>query len=147
MSEEELRIREELECEIERDLEEEIKDGIYHYALRLHRLYQHKMERHAITGECKTLYEVNICIRMEAGIKIEIKEKTKKEAPEKGRLTTSARSLNAQTFNANKKFDWARSLRSGAGSHPVVVNKKSERMHGAAKTVSGNNKVLQLGWK
>lgn len=145
MSEEELRIREELECEIERDLEEEIKDGIYHYALRLHRLYQHKMERHAITGKCKTLYEVNICIRMEGGIKIEIKETTKKEAPEKGQLT-SARSLNAHPFNANKKFDWARSLRSGAGD-PVVVNKKNERMHEAAKTASGNNKVLQLGWK
>ena len=39
ISEEELKIRSELGMEIERDLEEEIKEGIYHLALRLHRIY------------------------------------------------------------------------------------------------------------
>ncbi|KAK3011802.1 hypothetical protein RJ639_012503 [Escallonia herrerae] len=38
-------IRGELEMDVERDLDEEIKDGIYHLALQLHRLYQHQKER------------------------------------------------------------------------------------------------------
>ncbi|KAK3031136.1 hypothetical protein RJ639_035134 [Escallonia herrerae] len=45
MSAEELQICGELEMNVERGLEEEIKDGIYHFALRLHRLYQHQKER------------------------------------------------------------------------------------------------------
>lgn len=46
MSADELNIFRELEKDVERDLEEEIKDGIYHLALRLHRLYQHQKERY-----------------------------------------------------------------------------------------------------
>ncbi|KAG6725229.1 hypothetical protein I3843_02G015600 [Carya illinoinensis] len=117
-------LRSEEELGIRRDLEEEIKEGIYHHALRLHRLYQQQKER-----KNKTLLEVNISIRMEGGAKIEIKE-TKKDHGghdhERGRVprTASARSENKMKLqlaavpqvNANtKKFDWVKSLRSNAG--------------------------------
>ncbi|XP_041001440.1 uncharacterized protein LOC121247157 [Juglans microcarpa x Juglans regia] len=118
------RLRSEKELEIRRDLEEEIKEGIYHHALRLHRLYQQQKER-----KNKTLLEVNISIRKEGGAKIEIKE-TKKDHRdhdhERGRVprTASARSESITQLqlaavpqvNANtKKFDWVKSLRSNAG--------------------------------
>ncbi|KAK9285149.1 hypothetical protein L1049_024334 [Liquidambar formosana] len=145
MSDEELKIRSELEVDIERDLEEEIKDGIFHLALRLHRLYRHQKERNATevsefsrenqrgTKKKKTLSEVNINIKMEGGTKIEFKE-IKKEAPEsKGRPQTSSRSENTQGMMARdtKKFDWVKTLRSGAG--PVAINKKNERSHQGRK--------------
>ncbi|KAF5451482.1 hypothetical protein F2P56_026588 [Juglans regia] len=117
------RLRSEKELGIRRDLEEEIKEGIYQHALRLHRLYRQQKER-----KNKTLLEVNISIRMEGGAKIEIKE-TKKDHGhdhdhERGRVprTASARSENMMQLaavpqvNANtKKFDWVKSLRSNAG--------------------------------
>lgn len=105
--------------DVERDLEEEIKDGLCHLALRLHRLYQHQKERSASN---LAFCEVNINIQMEGGTKIEIKE-TKKPAPaekEKGfPPRPSSRSGNMKPVmkvGANiKKFDWAKSLRSSGG--------------------------------
>jgi hypothetical protein len=145
MSEKELKIRNELEIDIERDLEEEIKDGIYHHALRLHRLYQQQKERNAkkvVPGfetrsqqrsNNTTLLEVNISIRMEGGTKIEIKE-TKKEAPdhEKGPRARTSRSekMQAPPVPTTKKFDWVKTLRSNAG--PAVS------LH-QAKTLSNNH--------
>lgn len=138
MSNEELKIRGELEMDIESDLEQEIKDGIYHLALRLHRLYQHQKERNArevsesVTKNHqekrnKTLSEVNISIKLEGGTRIEIKE-TKKEAPEKGIRPRTARSdynnLQGILVCDTKKFDWAKSLRS-AGSGSTAINKRN----------------------
>ncbi|KAL5753359.1 hypothetical protein ACOSQ2_023866 [Xanthoceras sorbifolium] len=157
MSEEELKIRGELESEIESNLEEEIKDAIYHLALRLHRLYKHQKERNNNNNakkviidsggdykKNKTISEVNICIKMEGGTKIEIKE-MKKEAPDKGitRPWTSSRSENMLAAmvvsNNNKKFDWANSLRSsGKGpTHSPLNNTKSNHQ---AKILSNNIK-------
>lgn len=133
ISEEELKIRSELEMDIERDLEEEIKDGIYRHALRLHRFYQQQKGRSGkevpgletqgrkLMKSNKTLLEVNISIRMEGGSKIEIKETKKESTPEKVRPRTS-RSENMQSlqlFPNTKKFDWVKTLRSNAG--PVVI--------------------------
>ncbi|KAA8530785.1 hypothetical protein F0562_005591 [Nyssa sinensis] len=138
MSSAELKIRGELEMDIERDMEEEIKDGIYQLALRLHRFYQHQKERNARELsepgyknqkgiKSKTLSEVNISIKMEGGTKIEIKE-IKKEARETGRPQTS-RSENMPGMVApdNKKFDWVKTLRSGSG--PLAANKKNDSSH------------------
>lgn len=145
----ELKIRGELENEIERNLEEEIKDGIYNLALRLHRLYVHKKERDAreaygLYGDKKrknkVLSEVNISIRMEGGTKIEIKEWRKEEDTDKGgRPWTPSTSENMQAMmlqkvSKHKKFDWANSLRSG--TDPGAINKKNNRL---LKT--------ELGWK
>lgn len=137
MSEEEIKIRGELESDIERNLEEEIKDGIYHLALRLHRLYQHQKERKAgetvIDKKSKALSEVNISIQMEGGTKIEIKE-IKKEA-QQGRPRSSTISENVQDVMPvlhKKKFDWAKSLRSGTDSK-AIVNKKSGSASGQRK--------------
>ncbi|XVE83078.1 hypothetical protein DITRI_Ditri16bG0058100 [Diplodiscus trichospermus] len=155
MSEEEWKIRGELESDIERDLEEEIKDGIYHMALRLHRLYQHRSERNAQdiseSGDHKkdkTFSEVNISIKMEGGTKIEIKE-TKKEAPDhqKGqslrpRSSRSTNMINVQGMLGSnaKKFDWAKSLR--AGTDPANTNRKIERSHQAK--IPSNGFILNL---
>ncbi|XP_062021425.1 uncharacterized protein LOC133737995 [Rosa rugosa] len=119
VSEEELKIRNELEMEVEKDLEEEIKDGICHLALRLHRLYQHQKERSASK---LAFCEVNINIQMEGGTKIEIKE-TKRPAPAEREKSfpprPSSRSSTVRSVmkvGANtKKFDWAKSLRSSGG--------------------------------
>lgn len=94
MSNEELKIRAELEVYIERDLEEEIKDGICHLALRLQRLYQKQRDRNAREPSASgskdqswlkntTFSEVNITIRMEGGSKIETNE-IKKVSHDKG---------------------------------------------------------------
>lgn len=72
---EELRIWRELEEEVEKTLEEEIKDQIYHLALRLNRLYQHQMER---TKE-KSFSEVNISISVKGRTKVKIKTNSSPE--------------------------------------------------------------------
>ncbi|KAJ8765784.1 hypothetical protein K2173_014906 [Erythroxylum novogranatense] len=121
MSKDELKIRGELEMDIERDLEQEIKDGIYHLAIRLHHLYQQQKERNvrevSESGTDKekknrTFSEVNITIKLEGGTKVEIKE-SKKEIPKRGRPKTR-RSDHFHGVIASKtsKFDWAKSLRS-----------------------------------
>ncbi|KAF5937520.1 hypothetical protein HYC85_025026 [Camellia sinensis] len=139
-AEEELKIRCELEMEVERDLEAEIKDGIYHLALRLHRLYQHQKERNQERMNNKTLYaEVNINIRLEGGTKIEIKE-IKKDivAREHGQPLAPIRSEDTQGVmrgsNA-KNFDWAKSLRSEA-RRPLAINKKNDSPSNHAKVIS-----------
>uniref|UniRef100_A0A2N9ENX8 Uncharacterized protein n=1 Tax=Fagus sylvatica TaxID=28930 RepID=A0A2N9ENX8_FAGSY len=153
-SEEELKIRSELEMDIERDLEQEIKDGIYHHALRLHRLYQQQRERNVREVRAlfetqseqiknsKTLLEVNISIKMEGRTKIEIKE-TKKEAPEKGRPWTS-RSQNMQPLMApkTKNLNWAKTLRCNAG--PVVINRKNASLPLARTLSNDHNRYLNL---
>nr|DAD22060.1 TPA_asm: hypothetical protein HUJ06_023523 [Nelumbo nucifera] len=129
MLDEELKIRAELEMDIERDLEEEIKDGICRLALRLHRLYQHQMERNAretspipsgarVRSQVQnTIFsEVIINIRMEGGSKIEINE-IKKEVGEKGRPKASKSKIvedrQGKMGSCGKEFDWVRTLRSG----------------------------------
>eukprot|EP00261_Vitis_vinifera_P016913 XP_010646330.1 PREDICTED: uncharacterized protein LOC104878165 [Vitis vinifera] len=173
MSVEEMKIRGELEVDIERDLEEEIKDGIYHLALRLHRLYQHQKERnarefllHDESGEKgKILSEVNIIIRMDGGTKIEIKE-TKKEAPERSRTRASAAQVTrGMPLPADtKKFDWAKSLRQTGASPRIATNKKISNSSYQARMSydrnlklenakrnkgngSGDHNLLQLGWR
>ncbi|KAK2656548.1 hypothetical protein Ddye_009600 [Dipteronia dyeriana] len=143
MSEDELKIRGQLESEIESNLEEEIKDGIYHLALRLHRLYQNQKERNAKQVN-KTISEVNISIKMEGGTKIEIKE-MKKEAPDYKVRPWTSKSENMSRamvlVSNNKKFDWAKSLRSGKGpsiTPPIANNNKSNRRSSNLAIVLGN---------
>ncbi|KAJ8771202.1 hypothetical protein K2173_025955 [Erythroxylum novogranatense] len=123
ISMDELKIRGELEMDIERDMEQEIKDGIYQLAIRLQHLYQRQQkERNARevskSGAPKerknktTLSEVNITIRLDGGTKIEIKE-SKKEIPETGRLKTQKHdNFHGLLSRRTNKFDWAKSLRS-----------------------------------
>ncbi|GAA0174882.1 hypothetical protein Leryth_015184 [Lithospermum erythrorhizon] len=136
MSPGELKIRDELEEDIENNMEEEIKDGIYHLALRLHRLYQQKKERNKKilsdnkkTKKSTTLAEININIKMEGGTKIQINE-TKKEdrrSSRRGRPKTTPGSSNkingdlVKNIRA-KKFDWANTLRS---SGPTSLSMKT----------------------
>ncbi|KAI3462109.1 hypothetical protein Pfo_018772 [Paulownia fortunei] len=142
MSAEELKIREELEREVENDLEGEIKDGIYHLALRLHKLYQHQKERtlkqssdqqneHGHARK-KMLSEVNINIKLEGGTTIQIKE-IKKGARGSSRLIPIPSPKQAQNVQGkiarpsprSTKFDWTRSLRSG-GSNAFNVNTRTQ---------------------
>lgn len=86
MTENEQKIRDELESEIERGLEEEIKDGIYGLALRLQRLYLHKQHRKMSASSTSSnrepshgpkserLSELNIIIRSDGKSKIETYE-------------------------------------------------------------------------
>uniref|UniRef100_K7K1E7 Uncharacterized protein n=1 Tax=Glycine max TaxID=3847 RepID=K7K1E7_SOYBN len=159
ISAEELKIRSELGMQIERDLEEEIKEGIYHLALRLHRIYQQKKERSAkeacelYNKQARAVSEVNISIRMEGATKVEIKE-INKEAAEK-----DSRNSRPQNVKEVKKVDWVKTLR--AGSSPVCAtrsscvssknkNKKGKNA-GSTELVKQNasvdKKILQLVWK
>lgn len=148
--------------DIERELEEEIKDGIYHLALRLHRLYQHRKER-SNKSQVETLSEVNINIRMEGGTKVEIKEVTKKDQAVPQKLVrprssrSSENSKSVQFMRSKKQFDWVNSLRSDSG--PVIVHKKihgsqaslvsndHRRDRGIIISVNNDPKPLDLGWK
>lgn len=161
VSAEELKIRSELGMKIERDLEEEIKEGIYHLALRLHRILQQRKERDIAnkleaSSSCgnnnkvdnnnrsRGLCEVNISIRMEGGTKIEIKEVNKLEAGESNCRVPKQMYVKKR----GKKFEWEKSLR--AGSSPVSVNRScvSSSKHKLGKNVaSADKKLLQLGWK
>ncbi|KAK7252421.1 hypothetical protein RIF29_36347 [Crotalaria pallida] len=135
VSAEELKIRSELEIEIERLLEEEIKESIYHLALKLHQIYQQRKERKTKEAtESKALSEVNISIRMEGGTKIEIKE-VNKEVTERGYSRSNSRPENVKAFSGNKYFDWVKTLR--GGSSPVSVN----RSNGSLKRKHRNRKL------
>ncbi|XP_077214284.1 uncharacterized protein LOC143849121 isoform X2 [Tasmannia lanceolata] len=148
ISEEELKIRGELEIEVERDLEEEIKDDIIHLALRLHRLYQHQKDRDmrdqtTFSGEPQSkikssiFTEVSITIRMEAGSKVEIHE-TKKEIREKGRLKNIKLDYKQSNMSPNaKEFNWERTLRSGTCSSVSINRKQEVSRHG--RTPRNNN--------
>ncbi|CAJ1931335.1 unnamed protein product [Sphenostylis stenocarpa] len=177
ISAEELKIRSELGMEIEKDLEEEIKEGIYHLALRLHRIYQERKEKSAKetfepdNNRARALSEVNISIRMEGRTKVEIKEVNNEEAVKKG--CPYSRPQNVREV---KKVDWVKTLR--GGSSPVcasrlssVSSKNKEKKHstdpnglsnwkipggrgkkagsfGEVKQNAGVEKeILQLGWR
>ncbi|OWM65656.1 uncharacterized protein LOC116201197 [Punica granatum] len=123
VSEEELKIRDELEEDVERNLEEEIKDQIYHLSLRLSRLYQHRKEiinargGHDLHPE-RSFCEVNISIKMEGGMKIQIKETKKPESQDirarphhrvAAPVSAASRSV---ASTSGKSFNWVRTLRS-----------------------------------
>ncbi|KAL2531315.1 hypothetical protein Adt_04666 [Abeliophyllum distichum] len=169
MSIEESKIRNELEMDVERDMEEEIKDGIYHLALRLHRLYQHQKERHVNTvsnpksaaknlqgSARKMLSEVNISIKMEGGTTIQIKEIKKQANIQEKTPPMSATSANSKTF------DWVKTLRAkppsikstktesktsrmkpeNVGKNNISNAPRQRKMDMGAKTA-----LLELGWK
>lgn len=129
ISADELKIRSELGMKIERGLEEEIKEGIYHLALRLHRIYQERKERSAKesvweldnTPAAKAHSEVNISIRMEGRTKVEIKE-INKEVAEKG-YPYNPRNSRPQHVKEEKKGDWVKTLRTGFS--PVCASRSS----------------------
>ncbi|RDY07182.1 hypothetical protein CR513_08739, partial [Mucuna pruriens] len=128
ISAEELKIRSELGMKIERDLEEEIKEGIYHLALRLHRIYHQRKERSAKesseldNNQARALSEVNISIRMEGATKVEIKEMNK-EAAEKGCTYPRNYLYKPKNVKEVKKVDWMKTLRKG--SSPVCASRSS----------------------
>ncbi|XP_058772262.1 uncharacterized protein LOC131646143 [Vicia villosa] len=146
ISEEELKIRSELAMKIEKDLEEEIKEGIYNLARRLNRVFQQRKEREAkeaafdkVNNKTRALSKVIINIGIEGGAKIEIKEVNNKEAKERRCDFRPKKSLKEV-----KEIDWERSLR--RGSSPVkgayVRSKQKDR-----NMMRGNKKVFQLVWK
>nr|GME14912.1 uncharacterized protein LOC109180280 [Ipomoea batatas] len=148
-SNEEKKIWGELERDVERDLEEEIKDGICKLALRLHRLYRDQKERNndnngANSDDSKTLSEVSINIRMEGGTKIEIKE-IKKEAH---RSSSSTRRGGAPPPlpPRGQKFDWTNTLRSGPSHSPTGYNASASIQRKKKKNLGLIN-ALELGWK
>lgn len=124
VSEEELKIRDELEEDVERNLEEEIKDQICHLSLQLNRLYQRRKERLGAKRDQglrqeKSFLEVNISIKMEGGTNIEIKETRTPESREtrarpchRPASESGASRPPAAPLSGKSNFDWARSLRS-----------------------------------
>ncbi|RWR92482.1 hypothetical protein CKAN_02169400 [Cinnamomum micranthum f. kanehirae] len=134
MSNEELKIRGELENEVEGGLEDEIKDGICRLALRLHRLYQHQKTRDAefrskMNEEVFT--EVNITIRMEGESTIQIHE-NKKAIGNKAMVMTPAQTQRfkldekqSRVCPSLKEFNWVQTLRSNS-SFVGSSSKKNE---------------------
>ncbi|KAK9136132.1 hypothetical protein Syun_015462 [Stephania yunnanensis] len=138
ISNEEAKIREELEDDIERDLEAEIKDQICLLALRLHRLYQHQRERilrellksgDQLSSKDNLFSEMNIRIKMEGGSEIEISE-TKKvtNTASESKSTKALQSSNNKStcseilHKHGKEFNWVKTLR----SEKSASNKKNE---------------------
>ncbi|KAL7094484.1 hypothetical protein ACP275_11G106200 [Erythranthe tilingii] len=174
MSIEEVKIREELEMEIEKNLEEEIKEGIYHFALKLHKFYQHQKEKRLkqysscdkpneqgnfITRE-KIMSEVNITIKMEGENIIQIKEIKKEDEfgrgnfvpiniiPSNPRHARNVRGKKAPPVARTVKFNWTDSLRSG--SNVVKVNPTQPRRDKNRDKVDVKIKktgLLEVGWK
>ncbi|QHO44351.1 uncharacterized protein [Arachis hypogaea] len=148
ISAEELKIRSELEMEIEKHLEDEINESIYCLALRLRRIYKQRKERNNAKYASEygnnhqlllndnniirisnngTFSGVNIWIRMEGGrrTKVEIKDVAKRVCPK-----TVVKEVNG--FGAkNQKFDWVNTLREGSSS-PVVA--AVDRSNGGSKS-------------
>ncbi|XP_051143928.1 uncharacterized protein LOC127260260 [Andrographis paniculata] len=167
ISMEELKIKDELELKVEEDLEEEIKDGIYSLALKLHRLYQHKKKRAMkLDDPKKQVSEVNINIKMQGGTTIEIKEM--KRGGGEGRSCLSpipTQNPNPPPTHRPIKFDWSRSLRSSSNMTNVYQgiksgpnsNSNSMRMEGNQKHCKKDKssdldtkttlEKLELGWK
>uniref|UniRef100_A0A7N0V8L6 Uncharacterized protein n=1 Tax=Kalanchoe fedtschenkoi TaxID=63787 RepID=A0A7N0V8L6_KALFE len=124
MSEEEMRIRDELGEEVERGVEDEIKEDMCKLALRLHHLYRQRNEQRRKQGaddkgdgfknskkKKKVCSELRINIRMlEGAAKIEFKEIKREVAP--GKLPTGGSPAAAVSNARAKKFDWTQSLRS-----------------------------------
>ncbi|KAL0396517.1 UNVERIFIED_CONTAM: hypothetical protein Scaly_0100100 [Sesamum calycinum] len=133
MSVEELKIREELERDVEKGLEEEIKDGIYRLALRLHRLYQHQKDS-ALRQKCDRRNEHG-----NAGGKM---------------LSESPRGV---------RFDWAQSLRTTSSPSHINRKIEEKHRHKMKEHDGSGNLgprrskedmgtktallQLQLGWK
>ncbi|GER47146.1 tetratricopeptide repeat protein [Striga asiatica] len=147
MSVDELKIREELEIDVESNLEGEIKEEIYHLALKLHRLYQHQKQKtllmnqsshdHENNARKKMLTEVNINIKLEGGTTIRINE-IKKEG-RGGGLARIAKGKGlglGPNRNRRAKFDWAGSLRSKESSEMIVnhgPDRKRDSVRGLVK--------------
>lgn len=152
MSAEELKIRRELEMDVEKELAAEIKDEICNLSLRLIQLYQQQEERenkefaqigkHIQVADTKNkaLSEVNINIRMQGGTEVEIEEakKTVRKTSPKPKLSALKSSKLSEentrrrvVSDSRKKFDWVKTLRSGTSSvasHQQKVPKKTARM-------------------
>ncbi|CAK8537156.1 unnamed protein product [Lathyrus sativus] len=152
ISAEELKIRSELAKKIEKDLEEEIKEGIYNLARRLNQIFQQRKEREAkeaafdkVNNKTRALSKVIINIGIEGGTKIEIKE-VNKEAKERRCDYRSKKCLKEV-----KEIDWERSLRRGPS--PVYVkescvrSKQKDRNVMRGKNGSEDKKVFHFGWK
>ncbi|WVZ11907.1 hypothetical protein V8G54_016437 [Vigna mungo] len=177
ISAEELKIRSEVGMEIENELEKEIKEGIYHLALGLHRIYQERKERSAKetfeldNNRARALTEVNISIRMEGRTEVEIREV--KNVKKGGSYQRNSWPKNVKEV---KKVDWVKTLRGGSspvcGSRLSNVSSKSKgkklstepndlsnwKIHAGSGKKAGSfgqvkqnasvdKKILQLGWK
>ncbi|CAA0821014.1 Unknown protein [Striga hermonthica] len=150
MSVDELKIREELEVDVESNLEGEIREEIYILALKLHRLYQHQKQKtllnqsshdHENNARNKMLTEVNISIKLEGATTIRINE-IKKEGRGGGlaRIAKGKAVSPGQGRNRKAKFDWAGSLRSKASSAMIVnhgPDRNRDRVRGLMKDKKG----------
>ncbi|XP_047964474.1 uncharacterized protein LOC125208968 [Salvia hispanica] len=139
MSLEERKIREELEREVENDLEREIKEGIHDLAMKLHNLHLHRSHKQSSNQQNKKLTkktrkglvtEVNIKIKMEGGITIEIKESKKEDCGINPNYCTNPKQIPRRV-----KFDWTQSLRSGS------------QKYSHESKIEGKTAMLELGWK
>ncbi|KAL8109182.1 hypothetical protein AgCh_025322 [Apium graveolens] len=147
MSAEELKIRRELEMDVEKELAAEIKDEICNLSLRLIQLYQQQKEREAKeSSQIKALSKVNINNRMQGGTEVEIVEakknvrrtsprpklssKVESNAPKPPKLSEE-NTRRRVISESRKKFDWVKTLRSGTSSvasHQHKVPKNTARM-------------------
>nr|XP_029121679.1 uncharacterized protein LOC109506105 [Elaeis guineensis] len=152
MSEEERKIRDELENDVERDLEEEIKHGICRLAFRLHRLYQHKNDRNRPRSSMNNTrpqsdpknevhMEVNISIKMDGGCKIEICENKPNTMHTVRSNSCPSKPKEGRTQCSTKQFDWSRTLRSGMSS-VMAIGKNHGNLY-----VRNHNKPFKLVWK
>lgn len=144
MSAEELKIRRELEMEVEKELAAEIKDEICNLSLRLIQLYQQQKEREdkefsqigkkiplADHPKNEALAEVNINIKMEGRTKVDTNKeagenvgktcpkprtssKIETNAPKSSKL--SEENTRRRISDSRKKFDWVKTLRSGTSN-------------------------------
>ncbi|KAH0452122.1 hypothetical protein IEQ34_019421 [Dendrobium chrysotoxum] len=140
--EEERKIWIELENEIEKNWEEEIKDGIRRQALQLHKLYQQRAERISKTTSAaeinrtksksskKAFTEITISIRTGGGCSIQIHEH-KIDDIHKGRPQSSrSETKEGRPIYTGKNFDWSQTLRS-VSSKVMAFNGRKNALRNA----------------
>ncbi|KAL9241376.1 hypothetical protein vseg_015496 [Gypsophila vaccaria] len=157
MTEEEAKIRAELETDIEKDLEEEIKGQICRLALHLHHLYQNRKNRHdsktnyahvnpgkkilkqPMTQKNNDVSEIHISINKDGETKVEIRELKKKAHRVVPLHVHKQNNRSSNSKYGAKKFEWTQSLRSGPPKSSIqVVRNKVE----GVKHVARRNKVV-----
>ncbi|THU60890.1 hypothetical protein C4D60_Mb07t17500 [Musa balbisiana] len=177
MSAEEQTIRAELETDIERNLEEELKDDICRLTVSLHRLYLHKKDMNdkrtsSNDNSTEVTTVVKITTKTVGEYMMQIYESKTTALDVVRHCSSRSKATPGRVYGGNKQTEWAKTLlstrgstvaagkkhgsfdRYGSGKSPNVrpLKKEGRSSCGASSQTSKPNernkkKLLELGWK
>lgn len=171
MSKEERRIRTQLDADIEKTLEEELKDGLCRLALNLHKLYRNSTQmdeqsRPHVKGiapsvetnnGAATVVKMTITdLRVEGGCSLQINKPKSKVKVQSLHNPFSQAPNTSSIRDISVHVDWKKTLRSGTCSVSTIGKKEATRGRRLPGTPKQNdkehssirgNKPLLLKWK